>query len=201
MIKARLRMCVVLLLSVCLVAVFLLAPSIHAENNDSKHNNRSSAWYQSQYGTNPWGGTWMMGQFGSDIGYGEQGMTYQYSNPSTGSFVSYSSTGLDMGMGGVFAGYGGMFSPLATASYGPFAYGNDLQPTSTFGWSTQGSMSGSVFGPSTSYYMAQPSSFGLMGGLFGGFGGFGGLLPGISYGGFPISGYGLGGWAGGYGWW
>lgn len=178
-----------------------ITPYALAEEDASE---RSAQWYESNYGTGPFGQTWMMGRFGPDIGIGEQGVTYQYTDPMTGSFVSYTNTGLGMGLGGPFAGYGGMFSPTALASYGPFAYGNNPQPMPTPGYTTQGYTSGSIFGPNTNYYSAQPSFLGLMGGLLGGYGGFG--LGGLYSGFGGLGSYGFGGFGGGGfpffgGWW
>jgi hypothetical protein len=159
--------------------------------SEDKETDRSAQWYQAQYGTGPLGQTWMMGSFGPDFGIGEQGVRYQSVDPLTGSFVSYSVTSPGMGIGGPFAGYGGMFSPAALASYGPFAYGNNPQPMPTPGYTSQGYTSGSAFGNNTNFYQIQPA-FGLMGGLFGGLGfGLGGLYSGIGGWGFPGYNYGL----------
>ena len=178
-----------------MVAAFLAISHVRAEEDSSNTSDRTAAWYNTQYGTTQWGGTWMRGQFGPDVGIGQQGSVFQYTDPMTGAYVSYSSTGLGMGAGGLFAGYGGWDSPLAAISYGPFAYGNTPQVMPTFGWNTQGSASGGLWAPQTSFYQAQPGlTWMLGGGLFGlgGFGGFGG------FGGYPFGGF--GGFFGG-GWW
>lgn len=167
--------------------------SFAASDDDSSEPDRSASWYQAQYGTGPFGQNWMIGSFGPDYGIGEQGMRYQYTDPLTGSYVSYSTTGMGMGLGGPLAGYGGMFSPAAAISYGPFAYGNNPQPMPIPGYSTEGYTSGGLFSPNVNYYSAQPSLLGLMGGMFG-FGGlYGGLYGGLGYG------SGFGSWGGGFG--
>ncbi|MEW5800893.1 MAG: hypothetical protein AB1847_02205 [bacterium] len=169
----------------CLVISSFTLPGICAETGENSSVSRNANWYETQYGTSPFGGTWIMGQFGPDIGYGEQGVSYQYSDPLTGSYVSYMSTGMGMGLGGPFVGYGGMYSPVAAQSYGPYANGNNPQIQPTPGWSTKGYSSGNLFGQSTNYYQAQPALFGL--GLYG--------LGGYGLGGYSSLGlYGLGGY-------
>ncbi|MGA1874091.1 MAG: hypothetical protein ACMUIA_00625 [bacterium] len=162
--------------SICLIALaFITCPVINAaeRSDNSSTTTRYADWYESQYGSGPFGQTWMVGRYGPDYGIGEQGYTYQSYNPLTGSFVNYSSSGLGMGLGGPLLGYQGMFSPMAQISYGPFSYGQNPQVAPTPGWSTQGYTSGSAFGNYSNFYQAQPM-FGLMGGLFGGLG-YGGL--------------------------
>ena len=177
----------ILLLSIALIFLFFLSFNVRAADKNDNTATRDAQWYQAQYGTNPLGGSWMMGRFGPDFGIGEQGYTYQYSDPLTGSYISYTTSGLGMGIGGPLLGYQGMFSQAAMQSYGPFAYGNNPMPASTFGWSTEGYTSGSAFGPYTNYYSAQPmmSLFGLFGGygFGGGFYGLGGsMFPGFGFG-------------------
>ncbi len=194
MIKENLRTSIILLLSICMIVAAMGISVVRAAVDEGDNVDRSAAWYQTQYGTSPWGGTWMTGQYGPDVGMGQQGMVYQYQDPMTGSFVSYSTTGMGMGMGGPFAGYGGWDSALGPISYGPFAYGNVPQVMPTPGYGTQGSASGGLFGPQTSYYQAQPGLMWMLSGGLGSFGGFGGygLYSGYGgYGGYP---YGFGGW-------
>jgi len=193
----RLIKIIILCVSLCLIADFAAINGRCAENDDSNVS-RNADYYNVQYGTSPFGGTWTMGQYGPDVGIGEQGYQYQYSDPLTGTFVSYSSSGIGAGLGGIWAGYNGMYSNVAQQSYGPYAYGNTPEVQPTVGWSTQGSTSGNLFGYNTNYYQAQPATYGLMGGLLGGLGGYYGGGYGLS--GYGLSGYGLGGYGlGGYG--
>jgi len=186
---------IVAIMSILMFALFVASSPVLAQDPD-----RSASWHETQYGTNAWGGTWMLGQFGPDVGYGEQGTVYQYTDPMSGTYVSYSSTGMGMGLGGPLMGYGGMFSPVAQASYGPYAGGNRPQVGSTPGYDTQGYLSGSLWGPNVSMYQSQYNPmagmmFGLMGMLGGGYGGYGGFGGYGGYGGYG----GFGGLFGGFG--
>lgn len=193
----RLRTFVIFLLSIYLICTFLIAFHVLGdEENGSETGTKTAAWYNFRYGSNLFGGTWKIGQYGPDIGLGEQGIDVQFQIPF-GGYVSYRSTGLGMGLGGPLMGYGGMFSPLASTSYGPYAYGGNPQIQSTTGWGTEGIMAGSLFGPNINYYAAQPGIMGLLFGMFGG-----GLYPGFgAYGGLGLGGFGFGGFGGYGGWW
>ncbi len=183
----RLSIYSIYIFSLLLVVAFLTFNTARAQIQTSEPN-RGAAWHQTNYGTDAWGGTWLIGQFGPDIGVGEQGVVYEYVNPTTGSFVSYRSTEIGFGLGGPYLGYGGLFSPVATASYGPYAYGQTPNVAPTPGYDTFGHVSGNLWGQNTSYYRAQINPFAmiLLGGLTGGYGGFGGSL---GYGGFGINPY------------
>ena len=187
--------------ALCLV-IGNLGRIARAETDDDDDDDRQAAWHQTQTGTNPWGGTWISGRFGPDVGYGEQGSYYSYQDPMSGNFITYSQVGMGMGMGGPLMGYGGWNSPLAGISYGPYAGGNMPQMNPTPGWSTQGYYSGGLFSPQISYTSGQynPIAGLFMGLLGGGLGGWGG-----SYGGWGggLGGWGgsLGGWGGSYGSW
>lgn len=115
----------------------------------------------------------LIGRFGPDVGIGEQGTIYRYSNPLTGQNFTYSSTGIGLGLGGPFLGYGGMFSPVAGASYGPFAFGQIPIVGPTPGYDTTGYISGNLWGQNTSFYQARINPFAAV--LFGGLGGFSGF--------------------------
>ena len=161
--ELKLRTLLTLFLSVCLIFAIMNVPRVRAEEEETEAE-RYAAWYQAQYGTTPWGGTSMIGYFGPDYGIGEQGMVYQFQDPLTGSYVSYSQTGMGAGMFGVFGGYGGWNSPTAAMSYGPFAYGQTPQVMPTLGYGSQGYQSGSLLGPNTSYYSAQNPLMWMLGG-------------------------------------
>jgi hypothetical protein len=190
------------LLSIMIAVIFLLTTAFGsslaiAADDDDDEPSRSASWHETSYQTDAWGRTWTIGQFGPDLGYGEQGSIYEHRDPTTGAYISYSSTSMGMGAGGPMMGYGGMFSPLAEVSYGPYAGGGRPNVGSTPGYDTQGYLSGSLWGNNTSYYEARPNPmaqmmFGLMGGGFGGFGGYGGGYGGFggSYGAPSYSGYG-----------
>jgi len=199
MMKETLRTTIILLLSVCLIITIM---SISRAQAYVDPNTRAASWNQTQTLTTPWGATGLIGRFGPDFGYGEQGTVYQYRDPYTGSYISYSNTGMGMGLGGPLMGYGGMYSGLGAASYGPYAYGGSPQVQPTPGWATQGYASGGLFSPQTSFYQAQPGLFGMLGTSLGGFGGldlggFGGLDLG-GFGGLGLGGFGLGGFGA---WW
>jgi hypothetical protein len=216
-------------LTILIVAIFILTTafgsSLAIAADETEEPDRSASWHETTFQTDAFGRTWTVGQFGPDVGYGEQGTMYEYTDPMSGAYVSYSSTSMGTGAGGIMAGYGGMFSPLAQASYGPYAGGGRPQVESTWGYDTQGYLSGSAWGNNTSYYQAQPNfmaqmmlGFGGFGGLLGGYGGgYSGAYSGAysgnygaqSYGGFggfsPFGGFGgfsgfggFGGYGGGY---
>jgi hypothetical protein len=201
----RLNVIAILVLSIFLLATVFGSTLAIA---DEEEPDRSASWHETSYQTDAWGRTWVVGQFGPDVGYGEQGSIYEYTDPTTGTYVSYSNTSMGMGAGGPLMGYGGMFSPVAQASYGPYAGGNRPSVGSTFGYDTQGYLSGSLWGNNTSYFQAQPNPMAQM--MFGlGFGGGGYGYSGTGYGGFGgyspfgggLFGGGLfgGGFFGGYG--
>jgi hypothetical protein len=121
---------------------------------------------------------------------------------------------MGMGVGGPLAGYGGMFSPLAEISYGPYAYGQNPTAQSTFGWDTKGSLSGSLFTGSSQYYQAQANPFAQMilgfSGMLGGGLGYGGIGYGggwgptsygasSAFGSYGLGNYGPWGFGGGFG--
>jgi len=92
-------------------------------------------------------------EYGPDAGIGETGSGYTQTNPFTGATVTFSTTGMGAGAGGVLAGYGGMYSPVATQSYGMFAGGATPQynVNQKLGYNTQLNTSGSLFGPASTY--------------------------------------------------
>jgi hypothetical protein len=184
--RKRLSAIIIILLSFCLIATFFTFSDVYA-NGEDDDGARTAAWYTTQYGTGPLGQTWMIGRFGPDVGYGEEGFRYEYRDPASGVFVSYQNTGLGVGLCCPFAGYGGRYSSLGALSYGPYALGGEPQVQPTLGWSTTGAITGGLFQPQTSFFQAQPFL-----GLFGGFSGFGGLggYPNVGFGsyyGYPAS--------------
>jgi hypothetical protein len=191
------------ILTILILAVFLLTNVLGTSLvRADEEPERDASWHETEYGTDAWGGTWLSGRFGPDVGYGEQGQVFEYTNPGTGMYVSYSSTGMGMGLGGPMLGYGGMFSPVAQASYGSYAGGGRPNVQATPGYDTQGYLSGNLWGQNSSFYQARYNPMagflfgmaGLLGGGYGGFGGYGG------YGGFGgYSGYGGFSGYGGYG--
>jgi hypothetical protein len=163
----------VLLTFIIFIGVYVDAP-VRAQTSDPT---RQAAWYQVNYGSNAFGGTFLYGQYGPDVGIGEQGTIYRYSNPLTGMYVSYQSTGIGTGIGGPLLGYGGMFSPVAEASYGPFAYGQIPTVASSPGFDTSGFLFGNLWGQGVNYFQSQYNPYaGLLFGL-GGLGGFGSYDP------------------------
>jgi hypothetical protein len=201
-------------ITICCLMTVVMGSLAKADSNDDSDIDRNASWHETQYGTDAFGGTWMLGQFGPDVGYGEQGMIYEYSDPMNGTYVSYQSTDMGMGFGGPLMGYGGMFSPIAEASYGPYAGGNRPQVQATPAWDTQGYVSGDLWGNNTNAFQAQYNPMaGFMfnlAGMFGtGFGGYGGLFGGapVNYSAYSGYGYGtgagygniIGGYGGGYG--
>jgi hypothetical protein len=105
---------------------------------DGEEADRTQSWHETQTGTTAWGGTFISGQFGPDVGIGETGQYYQSIDPLTGATTSFYTTGLGSGIGGALAGYGGMFSQYGQDSYGPYAGGNRPQVQPTPGYDTQG---------------------------------------------------------------
>ena len=176
----RLNVSAILLIAFFFIFIVFSYTDVMAQSEP----NRNAQWYQAYYGSDSLGGTFLRGEFGPDVGIGEQGFVYQYSNPLTGQYVSYQSSGIGYGVGGPLVGYGGQFSPVAEASYGPFAYGNIPTVSPTPGVNTRGFISGDLWGRNTSYYEAQYDPFAsfLLGALGGYGGGFGAGLPG-AYGG------------------
>ncbi|MGA1839477.1 MAG: hypothetical protein ACMUIU_02540 [bacterium] len=198
-------------LAILIAAIFILTTAFGSSlaiAADDDEPSKSASWHETTFQTDAWGRTWTVGQFGPDVGYGEQGSIYEYTDPMSGAYISYSSTSMGVGAGGPMMGYGGMFSPLAQISYGPYAGGGRPQVQSTPGYDTMGYLSGSLWGNNTSYYQAQPNfmaqmMFGLGGfggGLFGG-GGYGGGYSGAYSGGYGASYGGFGGYSpfGGFG--
>jgi len=159
--------------AILLIAIFLIM-SVFSQTDVMAQTDptRTANWYEVNYGTTSLGGTFLTGQYGPDIGIGEQGFVYQYSNPLTGQYISYQSSGIGYGVGGPYAGYGGQFSPVAQASYGPFAYGNTPTLSPTPGVNTSGYLYGNLWGQNTNYYSAQYDPFAGL--LFSGLGSFGG---------------------------
>lgn len=146
-------------------------------NNDDDNVSRNANWYEVNTGTSASGGTWISSMFGPDVGYGEQGTRYEYTDPITGTYTSYSQTGMGQapGMAGLLPIYGGMFSSVGSQSYGPYAGGQNPTVQQTPFYDTQGYMSGSLWGPNTQAMQAQYNPMGgMMGMLFGTFGGYGG---------------------------
>jgi hypothetical protein len=120
---------------------------------------RGSDYYETQTTTDAYGGTILTGQFGPDVGIGEQGTVYQYTDPRTGTQISYSTSAMGSGLGGIMAGYNGMYSPNALASYGMFANGNKPTAQPTLGYNTQQYQSGNIFGQNTQYSQATPNPY------------------------------------------
>jgi len=159
---------------------------------------RNANWYDINTGTSAGGGTWISSNFGPDVGYGEYGTRYEYTDPMTGRYTSYSTTGMGQaqGMAGMLPIYGGMYSGFGGASYGPYAGGQNPSVQQTPFYDTQGYMSGNLWGQNTQAYQSQFNFMGgMMGMLTGSFGGYGGNSS-AGYGG---GGYGYPGGYGGYG--
>ncbi|MGA1790517.1 MAG: hypothetical protein ACMUIM_03445 [bacterium] len=163
----KLTLTAFLLITLFLFALMFSQPSAVAQTEPS----RQAAWYEVNYASDAFGGTFLIGQYGPDIGIGEQGSVYQYSNPLTGQYVSYQSTGIGSGVGGALLGYGGMFSPVAQQSYGPFAYGQSPTVSASPGYDTQGYLFGNLWGQNVNYFASQYNPFAGL--LLGGFGSFG----------------------------
>lgn len=133
-----------------------LAVGQSTEDKKDEEGTRTAAWYQSDTATNAFGGVMTQWQFGPDVGYGETGQGYSYTDPLTGAYVSYQSSG--MGMGSVrLPVYGGMNSQFGAASYGPWAGGQQYQPQATPGYDTQTSFGGDAFGTQYNYSQGQPN--------------------------------------------
>ncbi len=153
---------------------------------DEDELTRGDHYYNINTGTSASGGTWIRSDFGPDIGYGEQGSHYEYTDPMTGAYTSYSQSGMGQaqGMAGWLPVYGGMFSAVGDQSYGPYSRGQTPSVQQTPFYDTQGYMSGNLWGQNT---QASQSQFNFMGGMMGSlFGTFGGYGPNSSagYGGF-----------------
>jgi hypothetical protein len=183
----KLTLSAILMISFIIFAMMFSQTSAFAQASQDQVI-RQADWYKVNYGTDASGGTILIGQYGPDVGIGEQGTVYQYANPLTGQFVSYRTTDIGVGFGGPLLGYGGMFSPVAQASYGPFAYGQTPVVSPTPGFDTAGFLFGNLWGQNVNYYEARPNPFaGLLLGSFSGFG------PSIAYGGlFGLGRIGLG---------
>jgi len=136
------------------------------EENTAEEGTRTASWYQLDQGTTGWGGTMQQWSFGPDVGYGETGQGYSYTDPLTGRYVSYQTSG--MGVGAVpLPTYGGMNSQFGAASYGMFAGGNMPTTTATPGYDTQSSTAGDAFGQGYQYQTGAPNvtamaGYGLM---------------------------------------
>ncbi len=122
---------------------------------------RYADWYNVETNTTAWGATETYGRFGPDYGIGEEGYRYEYSDPMTGSYTSYSSTSMGSGLMGGLLGYQGMYSQNASNIYGPYAYGNEYQASPTWGWDTQGSTYGDAWGRNYNYSNAQPNFYAM----------------------------------------
>jgi hypothetical protein len=123
---------------------------------------RGADWFQTQSTTSGWGATLTQASYGPDAGYGETGQIYEYSDPLTGTSVSYKVTG--MGMGTIpLPVYGGMFSALGSQSYGPYAYGNQPVTQPTVGYDTQSSQAGNAFGQGYEYSISRPNITSMVG--------------------------------------
>ena len=84
-------------------------------------------------------------------------------------------------MQGWMFGYQGMYSDNALASYGPLAYGNKYQASPTWGWNTEASTYGDMWGNSYNYSFGQPDFMAM---------GMQSFLPGFG------GGFGFGNWGG-----
>ncbi|MGA1824646.1 MAG: hypothetical protein ACMUIP_08265 [bacterium] len=120
---------------------------------------RTQSWYKKDAQTTPLGGTATQWSYGPDIGWGETGKGFTYTDPIMGATISYSITGF--GMGTVAAPlYGGAQSIFGQGTYGPLwetaATGKAPVTSPTYGWSTQTSQAGSLFGTGYTYTYAQP---------------------------------------------
>jgi hypothetical protein len=128
----------------------------------SEEGDRTASWYQRDTITSGWGATIDVGAYGADYGYGETGYTYSYTDPLTGQYVSYQTSG--MGMGTIPAPvYGGMYSALGAQSYGPYSGGQQPTVQPTYGWDTQSSVSGSALGQSSQYTSGSPNYTAMLG--------------------------------------
>lgn len=122
---------------------------------DEEEAERSANVYQHDTVTSPYGETYQSWFYAPDIGYGEVGEGYSYTNQLTGETVSYHVTG--MGMGSIpLPVYGGMGSQYGLASYGIFANGAIPVVQPTPGVYTETSTAGSAFGEGYQYAASRP---------------------------------------------
>ncbi|MBN2372486.1 hypothetical protein JXL19_01690 [bacterium] len=170
MIKGKLMALLIFMLPLCLLVNMFCISNVYADSVE-EYLNRVAQYHETIWNTNAWGGVQTIGRWGPDWGVGEQGFKYEYRDPTMGIYINYSSEGMGVGMGGIFAGYGGRYSPMSSAAYGPYWMGGSLDVSSTPGYDTQGYMSGSTWGPNTSYYRSQPNlAYSLISGIFNMFG-------------------------------
>jgi len=125
---------------ILIISVFFMTMMFSATHalgqNPQIEPSRQFAWLETNYGANIFDGTWLLGQLTS---------------PS----INYQYTGIGSGFGGPSVGYGGMFSPVATALtalYGAYGQTPDIM-TRPF-YNTTGYISGNFLGQNTSYYQA-----------------------------------------------
>ncbi|MGA1825907.1 MAG: hypothetical protein ACMUIP_14725 [bacterium] len=120
---------------------------------------RTQSWYKKETQTTPIGGTATQWSYGADLGWGETGSGFSYTNPLTGATVTYSTTGYAMGTVAAPI-YGGAQSIFGQGTYGPLlqtaATGKAPQTSPTIGWTTQTSQAGNLFGTGYTYTAAQP---------------------------------------------
>jgi hypothetical protein len=122
---------------------------------DEEDAERSAAIYQHDSVVSPYGTTYQQWSYAPDIGYGEVGEGFSYSNPLTGETVSYQVTGI--GMGAIpLPVYGGMASQYGQASYGMFSNGSIPVVPSTPGVYSETSTAGSAFGEGYQYAASMP---------------------------------------------
>ncbi|MGA1824956.1 MAG: hypothetical protein ACMUIP_09860 [bacterium] len=109
---------------------------------------RTESYFTAEKETTPWGTVVFKGEYGPDLGIGETGSIYYFSDPLTGTQISYKEEGLGVGQLGVLAGYTGKYSPLASSQYGVFAGDTDYSKllSSTPGFSTYQQMGGNIMG-------------------------------------------------------
>ncbi|MGA1870871.1 MAG: hypothetical protein ACMUJM_20230 [bacterium] len=121
---------------------------------------RTQAWYKTDVQTDPYGGTQSQWVYGPDVGMGEAGAGLSYTNPFTGATVNFSTTGYAMGTIAAPI-YGGANSVFGLGTYGPLlqtaATGAIPQTAPNYGWATQTSQAGNLFGTGYSYSYAQPN--------------------------------------------
>ncbi|MGA1867965.1 MAG: hypothetical protein ACMUJM_05385 [bacterium] len=128
---------------------------------DEEDAERSADLYQHDTMTSPWGEVIQTWHYEPDVGYGEVGEGYIYTNPLTGESVSYQVTG--MGMGAIpLPIYGGMGSEFGQASYGIFSTGQIPVVQSTPGVYTETSTAGSAFGEGYQYAASRPDPTAMM---------------------------------------
>ena len=181
MIKGKLAALLILLLSFCLLANLFCIYDVCADSLD-EYMKRVQQWHQTEWKTGAFGSTEMIGRYGPDWGAGETGYVYEYKNPASGAYISYRFEGMGMGMGGMWAGYGGKYSPNTQAAYGPYWGGGSPNIQWMPGYDTQGYLEGSTWGPNINYYSARVNPmYSLMSGLFNIFGGGGWYGSGAGY--------------------